>query len=271
MNFKCVALKVHKYTAMFSMTLQSTLAYVWDSLFRQLFLVVVMFVFVQLWKTTYAFQGTTTIAGMTIQQIIWYLAFSESITSALVQVGADIDAEVKSGSIAYFLTKPYSYSLMHYARYMGQSVFRFFLSLAVACTVAGLCVGVPPLDPAAGLTGLIAFFLGATIDYWIQLCIGLGAFWMEDTWSLRFLYSRLNLVLGGTILPLDLFPNFLQKIVKSLPNSKIVYGPSRLFISRGTQGWAELFASQILWIAAVSLAACAIFRIGTKRVSIQGG
>ena len=67
-------------------------------LFRQVFLVIVMYVFVQLWRTTYSWEAATSIAGFTMGQMMWYLALTESMVMAMPTVGRTIDDEVKSGS-----------------------------------------------------------------------------------------------------------------------------------------------------------------------------
>ena len=40
-------------------------------------------------------------------------------------VGKTIDEEVKSGSLAYSLSRPYNYGLFHYAGYMAEVSFVF--------------------------------------------------------------------------------------------------------------------------------------------------
>ena len=71
------------------------------------------------------------------------VALAESIVMGMSRSAADIDQEVKSGALAYSLTKPYNYLLFHYAKYMGDSMMRFFTSLLVAGAVAWITVGPP--------------------------------------------------------------------------------------------------------------------------------
>jgi len=76
-----------KYIEMFRVTLASQLAYVYDVLLRQIFLVIIMFVFSQLWRTTFRLQPAATIEAFSFNQMLWYLAASESIVLALPQIG----------------------------------------------------------------------------------------------------------------------------------------------------------------------------------------
>ena len=264
--------RVAKYLEMFKVTVLSTLVYIQDMLARQAFLVVVMYVFVQLWTTTYRWEGSSTISGFSMAQMIWYLALAESIVMGMSRSAADIDQEVKSGALAYSLTKPYNYLLFHYAKYMGDSMMRFFTSLLVAGAVAWITVGPPVFITAASVAaGMIAVLLGFTMDCCVQLALGLTAFWVEDTWGFRILYSRITMLLGGMMLPLDVFPAWLTSVASVLPTSGIVYGPVTTFVRFSAQDWAALLARQSLWIVALYALASSVYGMGVKRVNVQGG
>lgn len=263
--------KVAKYLEVFKVTLLTPLAYIWDVLARQAFLIVIMYVFVQLWSTTYSWEGSSTIAGFTMPQMIWYLVLSESMVMGMSRTSADIDTEIKSGSLAYSLTKPYDYALFHYSRYMGDSILRFCTSLLIAGAVAYLTVGSPSFSLQSVAAGLAAVLLGFTMDFFIQFALGLTAFWVEDTWAFRFLYSRVTMLLGGMMLPLDVFPEWLRGIASSLPVASIVYGPVRAFVRFNVQEWTALLARQSIWIVVLCVMAKSVYGMGVKRVNVQGG
>ncbi len=268
---KAVKAKAAKYVEVFKVTLLSRLAYIYDVLFRQVFLVVIMYVFVQLWRTTYSWEGATDIAGFTIGQMIWYLTLTESMMMAMPPVGRTIDEEVKSGSLAYSLSRPYSYALFHYAGYMGEAAFRFVLNFLIAGMVAWLCVGPPVFTIQSVIAGLVSAFMGFAMDFSVQFGIGLAAFWVEDTWSFRFLYTRLVMILGGMMIPLDVFPEAVRRIAAALPTSLIVYGPVRTFLSFSLGDWVTLLAKQVVWFLILILAVTQAYRTGVKRVNVQGG
>jgi ABC-2 type transport system permease protein len=266
-----LAAKVAKYAEMFKVTFLSKTAYIYDLLFRQLFLVVVMYVFIQLWKTTYSWEGAVEISGFTIRQMIWYLAMSESIAMGMPAIGATIDEEVKSGSLAYSLNKPYKYALFHYSGYMAEALLRFILSLVIAGTVTWIAVGPPAYTLVSFLAGVIGVLVGLSMNYAVQFGIGLLAFWTEDTWAFRFLYGRLVMIFGGMMLPLDVFPEGLRKIASAMPTSLIIYGPVKTFISFSFSDWILMLGRQGLWLAACSVVVTAVYRLGVKRVNVQGG
>ena len=62
--------KTIKYGAITLTNLQNQLAYVWDALGRAVFIVLIMFIFVQLWTAVYTSQSATEIAGLSLSATI---------------------------------------------------------------------------------------------------------------------------------------------------------------------------------------------------------
>jgi hypothetical protein len=82
------------------------------------------------------------------------------------------------------------------------------------------------------------------------LIIGLTAFWLEDTVGITLIYSRMTMILGGMLLPLELFPPVFKTALKMLPFGYIVSGPARLFVHPDPLAWTE--AARLLSILFVA-------------------
>jgi len=262
-----------KYSAIAGVTTRTNLAYLADFFLRGIFLVVVMFVFVQLWRTTYGATGEARIGGFSLAEMIWYLAITESITMSFPRLSDTVDRQVKSGELAYALGRPYSYVLYLFSTYLGETVVRFPVNLVIAGTVAFLSVGPPPVVLASVPGFLVAVFLALALNFVILAGIGLLAFWFEDTSSFALLYSRFLMIAGGMLLPLDVFPVAIRRLTLALPTNLIIYGPARLFAGQGIDAAAvwSLLGRQALWLAIFGLVLGGLFRLGVKRVNVQGG
>ncbi|MGI6631671.1 MAG: ABC transporter permease [Bacillota bacterium] len=260
-----------KYLEMPKITVLTIMAYAQDMLARQFFLVIIMFVFVQLWSTTYRWEGAETIGGYTMLQMLWYLAISESMSMSMPRAARDVDSDVKSGAIAYSLTKPYKYPWFLYSRYMGDALIGFFGNLLIAGAVTWVLVGPPPLTPASFALGLVSALFAYTLDFWAQLSIGLSAFWIEDSSPYRLLYSRVSMLLGGMLLPLDIFPAWLRRIAEVLPTSQVYYGPVRAFLGLPLPEYGAVILRQVIWAFVFVGLGGLVYRAGVKRVNVQGG
>src|SRR6266542_351293 len=65
-----------KYGAVFATAVHNQLAYWGEWLLRGVFLTMVLFIFLQLWRAAYGAQGKSTIGGFTLPQMLWYLAIA---------------------------------------------------------------------------------------------------------------------------------------------------------------------------------------------------
>src|SRR5438132_354237 len=120
-----------KYGAILRMSIGNHLAYWSEVLLRSIFLVLIIYVFVQLWTLTYGTLKTARLGDYSLPQIIWYFAFAEAIILSVPMMRTKIDQEVKSGDLAYRLNKPYHYVLYLAADYAGERIVRFALNLVI--------------------------------------------------------------------------------------------------------------------------------------------
>ena len=267
------AAQTAKYSGMAGVTVRTNLVYLADFFLRAAFMVVVMFVFFQLWRATFGALGASSISGFSLAQMMWYLAMTESIVMSLPRVSHLVDEQVKGGQLAYFLCRPHSYVLYLFSVYLGEAVVKFPVNLIIAGAIAYAAVGPPPLQ-LVSLPGLTAaIFLGLSLNFAVAAAIGLLAFWVEDTGSFYLLYSRLLMIAGGMLIPLDVFPEPARRLAMALPTHLIIYGPARVFVGHGS-GALELWSllgRQILWLVILGAGLAALFRLGVKRVNVQGG
>jgi len=262
-----------KYSAVAGVAVRTHLAYLADFFLRSLFLVVIMFAFFQLWRTTFGTMGAERIGGFSLREMMWYLAMTESLVLSMPRLSFLIDEQVKTGQLAYFLCRPHNYLLYLFGTYIGETLVRFPVNLLIAGGLAFATVGPPPLE-AGVLPGLAAaVLLGFSLNFIIVAAIGLLAFWSEDTSSFYLLYSRFLMIVGGMLIPLDVMPEAVRRVAALLPTNLIVYGPARLFVGHGARAaevWA-LLGRQGLWLLILGLGLAWLYRLGVKRVNVQGG
>jgi hypothetical protein len=105
------------------------------------------------------------------------------------------------------------------------------------------------VGPIAFSVSGLALPLAFVVDFLGYFAIGLCAFWMESTAGLTLIYSRLTMLLGGMLMPMDIFPEGLKRIVQSLPFASIVYGPARLFVAGDFGVFQHTLSTQIAAVA----------------------
>jgi ABC-2 type transport system permease protein len=264
-------LAIAKYTSVLRITAIAALVYRGDVLIRLVAMALILFIFVQLWTTTYRSAGITSLAGFTLHDIIWYLVVTETVVLSASRVAVRIDEEVKSGELAYVLLRPYSYVGYHLAAYWGEAALRLPVNIVLGGLIALAAVGPPSVSAAACAAAALAIVLGLTLNFLIEASIGLLAFWFEDTVPFFWIYQKLVFTVGGLFLPLALLPGPLAAIASKLPFAAVTYAPARIFVGFATDVALEQLALQLGWVAAFAAIAALIYGRAVRKVSIHGG
>ncbi len=259
-----------KYWAIFTTQLTNRLAYAGDLAAQSLSIVIFMWIFMQLWRATYRAMGTDEISGLTLRQTLWYLMLAETIILSKPRISRTISEAVKDGSIAYMLNKPYNFLLYHMSVGLGDYLTAMIFNLLSGSIIAWLLVGPPP-DPRGWPLVLAAMLLGWLIDFCFTALIGLAAFVTEEVSAFEWIYQKMLFILGGMLIPLDFFPQWLRSIAQALPFAYTIYGPARLFVEPDLARFATLLAGQIIWLGAMGLVVTLMFRRSISWLTINGG
>lgn len=258
-----------KYQSIIHITLKSRLTYAWDFLGSGFFMIVVMFVFVKLWQTT--FNAQPTIENFSLAQMIWYLLGTELIIMSMSPVHRVIEREIKEGDVAVRLNKPYSFFLFHYSQFLGEQMVKAMILLVIGGTVTYSLVGAINFSIYSIPALMISLLLASLSNFVYGYLIGIAAFWFEDISGLYFILDRIKWLLGGFLLPISLFPEPLKTIVQYLPFQYFIYAPARLIVDFSWKHWLQVVSIQIL-IAAIFIGlALFVYRCGIKKLNVNGG
>lgn len=257
---------------------RSNMAYSGELFTRTVFMGVILYIFFKLWQATFAQSGSCAISGFTLGDMLWYLVFTESITMSAPRQAQQIDEDVRNGTVALRLLRPMDYPLYSLSTALGDRTARFSVNLFIGSVVCLTMVGPPQYlnGTVPYLAMLSAAVAGAFIlDGLATLIIGLLAFWLEDTSGLLLIYSRLSMILGGMLLPIELLPEWLRNIVVLLPFPYLVWGPAHFFVKPDLSGsgqiWPQLMLSQAIWIAILLVVSRLIYSRALGRISVSGG
>lgn len=262
---------LRKYGQISKITMANSLVYFWNFLSKNLFFVFIMFVYLMLWKSIYAQKGSI-VGGLTLNQMVWYLIFTELVTLSRTDIHMQVNDDVKSGNIAYLLNKPYNYVIYCFSYFIGEVGIKLLTN-----GIVGVAIG---LVYAGSLKGfnfanlpfiLISLIIGCCINFFIYITLALTSFWFEDNTAFFWIYSKLIFTLGGMLMPIELFPDWLQKISHYLPFAYVTYVPARLAVDFSFSAFLRGFSIQILYLLIFFAAAMALYWKGAKNLNVNGG
>ena len=261
---------VQKYWAIFQTTLVNSLAYPGELVGRSLMILPFMWIFYQLWNVTFAASGSDTINGLTLHDTMWYLMMAETIELGRPRAARTIAENVKDGSIAYLLNKPYDFMLYQFSVSMGETVFRSLMTAIFRGAMVWWLAGSPP-DLRNWPLALVAVFGAWVLNFLVNGMIGLAAFVSEEVAPYEWIYQKFAFIFGGLLIPLDFYPAWLQKIAFALPFPAMLYGPARLFVSLDASLFASIFWQQVLWISVLGVLLVVAYRRGLAHLTVNGG
>jgi ABC-2 type transport system permease protein len=210
------------------------------------------------------------IAGYSIQDTLWYLMISETVVLSRPRLWRPISESVKDGSIAYVLNKPYNFLLYHASMGLGDGLLATVANLIMGGALVWLLVGPPPSTIGFVYAG-VALFLAWWIEFCTSALIGLAAFATEEVAAFDWIYQKILFILGGLLVPLDFYPAWLQTIARYTPFAYTVYGPARIFVDPSLPAFVTLIGQQLIWLAVTGLILFVVYRLGVRRLTINGG
>jgi ABC-2 type transport system permease protein len=180
----------------------------------------------------------------------------------------DIGVDIGTGAIATELLRPVSVLWLRLASELGEAAVRLVLALAIGTAFTWTVAGAPPAG-AAALLALPSCALAVAANLAAQHAFAGAAFWLSDAKATWYLYQKLVFLLGGMLLPLELFPAWLERVAWALPFWTMAYAPARLVAGTPPAPW--LLAGQAAWLVVLAGAATAVFAAGERRLEVAGG
>jgi len=199
------------------------------------------------WNAVYASSSSPVIGGYTFSAMITYISLTVVMrTYTWLYTEYAVEQDVKSGSVASILIKPLSYPLYNFARDTGATVWWMITKLPLLVFVFYF-MGIS--GPASPLF-FISAFLGYIINYFIVFLTAMWAFWTAGSiWGLRLSRQMIAEIASGMLMPLTLFPAWLQHAFSFLPFQAVIYSPLSIYMGAVT-GLAivAVLAVQLAWI-----------------------
>ena len=264
-------MKFAKYNAVFKTTILETISYKWDILLEYTYLGIILFVLINLWITAFTFSNTSNIAGYTLSGILLYLVVTESIIIASPDIIRDTKKDIQTGVIANTLNKPINFLVFAYSKFMATITIKFTGGLILALILLQFYVTIPTITPFAIIALLITLLFAFSLDFLFKIIIGMSGFWLEETNAIAWVYSKIIFIIGGAIIPIEFFPNWIQPTIKILPFNLLTWAPAKLTVAYSNELFVQILTMQIFWVTVLVIISTLIFKAGTKKLIIMGG
>lgn len=201
--------------------------------------------------------------------IFFYFAFS---VSRLRDIPLKIMQDVQTGNVEVLFSKPISYLSYRMWWAVGSGLYSFVLITILGFAALAFIIGIPPTMAAPIFipTLILVIIMGSILTLFLYSVVGLLAFWMEDITPIFWMVDKAVMILGGSYLPIALFPPFMYKLALYSPFGASQFITHTVYENWQTN-WYQLIGIQLFWIVFFVLVVYFMFERAKKKVSVNGG
>lgn len=260
---------MRKRFALFKIGIKTNIAYIKDFIISNFFLFIMILIYIFLWKNIYKNKIEI---GYTFNQLMWYLIINQMVFLGNGPLFRQVSSDIKSGDIAYHLNKPYKYIYYIFYQFLARN-FLVFMCNSFFGIIAGI-IFVGKLDNfniKSIFPITIIMILGIILNILIYILISLTSFWFEENQSFTSLYQEIVFTFGGFLIPITLFPQYIEKINLSMPWAYISYHVANTCVNFNFTLFEKTLKGQILYILILYTLIYIVYSKGIRKVDINGG
>ncbi|MCC6446455.1 MAG: ABC-2 family transporter protein [Armatimonadetes bacterium] len=186
---------------------------------------------------------------------------------------SDIRAMIRTGTVACEMVRPLDLYAYWYTRALAIRSAPTTLRAAPLFVLAGLFGGMtPPHSWEAAAAWVAATAAALFLSAAISTLLNITLLWTIAGDGIVRLALALVMLFSGLVIPLPLFPDWAQPVLRWMPFGGVMDAPFRLYVGHTPPGRLPLvLAHQIGWTVALALLGRFLLSRGTRRLVVQGG
>ena len=232
-------------------------------------LLIFLFIKVSLWSSIFASRSSVAPIGgydlaTMLKYHLWIMISNILIFSSSSQ---NLAEDIRLGRISTYLIYPFSFWQFHTAQYLARQLVQMgiaFFTIFLIFVLDSLYQFEFEITVERVAMGVFMAVLGSIFWFCMNYLIGMISFWLEETWTLTVLMQIITYFFSGAIMPLELFPIWLQNILQYSPFPYIAFIPVKAFMGHTPDlllslsvlaGWtiAVIAFSAFLWKRGLNL------------------
>ncbi|HOS30622.1 MAG TPA: hypothetical protein PLR39_07420 [Treponemataceae bacterium] len=262
------------FPTMVLMGLKRIFRYPWGLLMSLVIDPFILILNIFLFKTLFSYSGKADIAGYSLEAMVWYYACVQFIWYWIWNfTDRNVGQRIISGDFTLDLIRP-------------VSLFTFELSRAVSLRLSGIIFEFIPSIilysifvpyPLMSFTTIFQFCISAGIAFFMfyamNFFIGLLGNYLQNTDALQAVKHIIIATLGGSLIPLEFFPDALTNVLIRLPFASLFHWPLRFFLGMGN-GWGEFLTQSVTslcWLGVFLLINVLLWNKAVRRFAGFGG
>ena len=231
---------------------------------------------VALFRRIYEYNQADVMVGYDLSQMIWYFAGITFVWYCIWNnTDSNISNKILSGDLAIDLLRPVSIFNYELAVAVGGRTVSVMLELFPSIVIFSLIYAPRFLTLSSILKFMLIMLLSFFLLFLINFMIGLTAFRIKSNYSLQSVKLFIISLTAGAYIPLEFYPEWLNKIISFLPFQYLFYWPIQFFLNmettRGIQPLIRVISLQLIWIVCLYVLTQLIWKRAIKKFCAVGG
>lgn len=261
-----------KYFTIFSIAIKNALFYRGKIASMILLWFVRMSVLISVYSVAYKHVGHS-LGNVPFETAIWAMAaYFVTLSLGMRLVYRDINDDIRFGAIETKITKPYDYLLSATMNRIGGGLPDIAIAFLFGIPFLIILVGVPAVHFSFLwiVQALLLFMGGTVLASSLYSAVGLLAFWIEDADPAFWIFDKIVLILGGSYVPVAMFPNGMKHIAEYSPFGATMF-VTQSFNADFSSHWIWLFSVQLFWMIVMYGCLQLLFARAKKTLFVNGG
>ncbi|BCJ85103.1 ABC transporter permease [Effusibacillus dendaii] len=244
----------------------------WSEMFA---LFVQIFVATTLWNVLYA-QAPHIFGSITLRDMVTYAVIGmilDKILSTDTGPHHYLSEQIKSGMVTNDLLRPIDFPHHMILRFSGETMARTAFYVVPPAIVAYLLFDLTgPKSVAQFGWFLLSLVFSWLILFFCNFLFGFISFKTLDLTGFFFTYWAMLRFLSGMLIPIWLYPDWMQSFINWLPFQLIFYTPLSIYINRfsGDAIWHAVL-QQAVWVVVLYAIVRLLWRRIHRQLVVQGG
>ncbi|SDN51785.1 ABC transporter permease [Acetanaerobacterium elongatum] len=214
---------------------------------------IIMLINIALFTSLYSYNGAETIKGYDLGQMIWYFTATHFIWVIVFNfTDHRISERILSGELAMDMLRPMDLFTYELGLSIGLRITALFTELLPGLLVYSLIYFPSFMSLPSVLKFICTVLMAFVLMYMINFLAGLFAFILKSNAAVTGIKTMLMMLLGGSYIPLEFYPQLAVQILAFLPFEYIFYWPIQFFLntaaSNAPGAFIRVLAIQAAWI-----------------------
>ena len=211
---------------------------------------------------------------LTLEQVTTYIWLGQAmLLLVMLDIDRDVAGMIRTGGVAYEMARPLDLYNLWFARAISGRAAPLLMRSIPIFVVAGLFLNLEkPSSWSAAALFAVSVLSGLLLAASMVALMTISLLWTVSGEGLYRLASPMIFFFSGIVIPVQMFPDWMQQPLTILPFRGLIDTPFRIYMGVFTGPSAVLgLMHQLVWTVALIALGRLILARGLRRLVIQGG